>query len=157
MAYPDNIILSPMLTRLDRPARLSPDASMPRTVTSRGLLLTCLLIGALLTAPLWDALAHKVSAVRVVSHFDTKEQTFKVEMAMEVIPSSDEELNEQISPEEATLEMADNALQLKFGEQTIKPEPTIIRIGVDGQPLEPTPDPPTEDRSRTRHCCSSLP
>ncbi len=45
--------------------------------------------------------AHQVSSVSIVSLFDSQKHTYTVEAAMEVIPSADPKLNEQISPEDA--------------------------------------------------------
>ncbi|MEM7602994.1 MAG: hypothetical protein AAF357_16475, partial [Verrucomicrobiota bacterium] len=50
--------------------------------------------------------AHKVSSVSLISHLDTEEGTYLLDAAMEVVPSDDDLLNEQIPPEEAARELA---------------------------------------------------
>lgn len=77
---------------------------------------------ALATSP---ALAHKVSAVSVVADFDTKTRQFKVELAMDVDPSGDPTIDDQIPPEEAARTFATEALTIYFDDESVSPEPSI--------------------------------
>ncbi len=52
------------------------------------------------------AFAHRVSSVSLVSRLDTKERTYVLEAAMEVVPSEDAAQNDQISPEDAAREFS---------------------------------------------------
>ncbi|MCB1066211.1 MAG: hypothetical protein KDN20_25235, partial [Verrucomicrobiae bacterium] len=84
------------------------------------------LISALLFAlSTGDGLAHKVTAVSVVSDFNTKDGTFKVELAMDVDPSGDPTVDDQIPPETAARAFATESLQLYFDDQVMTVEPVI--------------------------------
>jgi hypothetical protein len=72
-----------------------------------------------------SALAHKVSAVSVVAEFDTREQTFKVELAMDVDPTGDPAVDDQIPPEQAARNFATESIEIFFDDQHLKPEPGI--------------------------------
>ena len=72
-----------------------------------------------------DGLAHKVTAVSVVSDFNTKDGTFKVELAMDVDPSGDPTVDDQIPPETAARAFATESLQLYFDDQVMTVEPVI--------------------------------
>src|SRR5690606_17623363 len=72
--------------------------------------------------------AHTVSYVTVAASFDTKANTFSVEMAMEVDPTDDAQLNAEISPEMAASTFATEVLSLYFGDEAIKVEPQVELI-----------------------------
>lgn len=74
------------------------------------------------------ALAHKVSAVSVVAEFDTKAKTFKVELAMDVDPTGDPAVDDQIPPEEAARSFATESLQVYFDDTPMKLEPSIRMV-----------------------------
>lgn len=71
---------------------------------------------------LGSAFAHKVTAVSVVSKFDTQARTYSVELAMDVYPSEDPETNEQVSPQQAADFFSNEALSLFFGDTQVKPK-----------------------------------
>lgn len=77
-----------------------------------------------LGAPI-SAFAHKVSAVSVVAEFDTKKQTFKVELAMDVDPTGDPAVDDQVPPEQAARNFATESIEIFFDDQHVKPEPAI--------------------------------
>ncbi|MCB1228907.1 MAG: HupE/UreJ family protein [Verrucomicrobiae bacterium] len=83
-----------------------------------------LLVAVLLAFP-FAARAHKVSAVSVVSDFDTKTKAFKVELAMDVDPSGDPTLDDQVPPDQAARVFATEALTIYFDDQPMKLEPEI--------------------------------
>jgi len=74
------------------------------------------------------ARAHTVSYVTVAASFDTKEKSFSVEMAMEVDPTDDAQLNAEITPEMAATTFATEVLSLYFGDQEITVEPQVELI-----------------------------
>ncbi len=74
------------------------------------------------------ARAHTVSYVTVAASFDTVEKSFSVEMAMEVDPTDDAQLNAEISPEMAAATFATDVLSLYFGDQKISVEPQVELI-----------------------------
>jgi hypothetical protein len=90
------------------------------------------LTGALLAASAllspWPASAHKVSAVSVVAEFDTKASTFKVELAMDVDPTGDPAVDDQIPPEEAARSFATESLQVYFDDTPMKLEAEIRMV-----------------------------
>jgi hypothetical protein len=96
--------------------------SPPFRRLSGALFLASLLLSSL------PALAHKVSAVSVVAEFDTKAKTFKVELAMDVDPTGDPEVDDQIPPEEAALSFAKDSLQVYFDDTPMKLEPSIRMV-----------------------------
>jgi hypothetical protein len=65
--------------------------------------------------------AHKVTAVSVVSKFDTKGRQFSVELAMDIYPSEDPAVNDQVSPQDAADFFANEALTLYFGDSEVEP------------------------------------
>ncbi len=86
---------------------------------------THLLLASLLLLPHSPALAHKVSAVSVVADFNTETRAFKVELAMDVDPTGDPTIDDQIPPEEAARGFATESLAIYFDDQVMKPEPSI--------------------------------
>ena len=66
--------------------------------------------------------AHKVTAVSVVSKFDTKARKYSIELAMDIYPSEDQETNEKVSPEQAADFFSKEALSLFFGDSQVKPQ-----------------------------------
>jgi len=72
--------------------------------------------------------AHTVSYVTVAASFDTAKKSFSVEMAMEVDPTDDAQLNAEISPEMAATTFATEVLSLYFGDQEISVEPQVELI-----------------------------
>lgn len=80
--------------------------------------------------------AHKVSSVSLITHLDTKEGTYLFDAAMEVIPSDDDVLNEQIPPEAAAREFAEEYLITMFDEIEQTPE---LEISVETASDENTP------------------
>lgn len=74
------------------------------------------------------ARAHTVSYVTVAASFDTTAKSFSVEMAMEVDPTDDAQLNAEISPEMAASTFATEVLSLYFGDQEINVEPQVELI-----------------------------
>lgn len=65
--------------------------------------------------------AHKVTAVSVVSKFDTKGRQFSVELAMDIYPSEDPAVNDEVSPQDAADFFANEALTLFFGDSEVEP------------------------------------
>ena len=72
-----------------------------------------------------SAWAHKVSAVSVVADFNTRDRSFKVELAMDVDPSGDPTIDDQIPPEEAARTFATESLVIFFDNESVAPEPEI--------------------------------
>ncbi len=66
--------------------------------------------------------AHKVTAVSVVSKFDTKGRTYSVELAMDIYPSEDPAMNDKVSPQQAADFFSNEALVLFFGDTQVKPQ-----------------------------------
>ena len=81
--------------------------------------------------------AHKVSSVSLITHLDTKEGTYLFDAAMEVVPSDDDLLNEQIPPEAAAREFAEEYLVTMFDEVEQSPE---LEISVETASDENTPE-----------------
>ncbi len=80
--------------------------------------------------------AHEVSSVSLISSFQTEEGRYELDAAMEIIPSDDEVLNDQISPEDAAREFATEYLTLLFDEEEVFPE---MKITVEKTSDEDTP------------------
>jgi hypothetical protein len=83
--------------------------------------------------------AHKVSAVSVVTEINTGEQTFKVELAMDVDPTGDPAIDDVITPEQAATTFATEALKLHFDDATldaIEPEIRVITESDEQTPAE---------------------
>ncbi len=87
-----------------------------------------------------EVLAHKVTAVSVVSKFDTKGRQFSVELAMDIYPSEDQEVNDEVSPQDAADFFANEALTLFFGENELVPQKTTEVFN------DPTVDPEIEEQ-----------
>lgn len=66
--------------------------------------------------------AHKVTAVSVVSKFDTKARKYSIELAMDIYPSEDPAMNDKVSPQQAADFFTTEALILFFGDTQIKPQ-----------------------------------
>lgn len=69
--------------------------------------------------------AHRVSSVSLISYLDTAKRTYVLDAAMEVVPSEEQALNDQISPEDAAREFAQEYLVVMFDRQDQKPEMEI--------------------------------
>ena len=80
--------------------------------------------------------AHRVSSVSLISYLDTAKRTYVLDAAMEVVPSEEQELNDQISPEDAAREFAQEYLVVMFDRQDQKPE---MEIRVEDTSDEGTP------------------
>ena len=113
-----------------------------RTIRPRHLLLV--LGFCLAPAPL---LAHRVSSVSLISYLDTKARTYILDAAMEVVPSEDPAVNDQISPEEAAREFA-AYLNVMFDEAQQKP---VMEISI-----EETSDRDTPEELRRRQVLTKL-
>lgn len=81
--------------------------------------------------------AHRVSAVSLVSHLDTKTKTYVLDVATEVVPSEDQALNDLISPEDAAREFAEEFLVVMFDKQDQKP---AMEIHTEETSDEQTPE-----------------
>ncbi|MDF1740006.1 MAG: hypothetical protein P1U86_12665 [Verrucomicrobiales bacterium] len=68
------------------------------------------------------ASAHQVSSVSLVSRLDTEKKTYHLDIAMEVVPSEDQALNDEISPEDAAREFAVEYLNVLFDEEEVTPD-----------------------------------
>jgi hypothetical protein len=83
--------------------------------------------------------AHKVTAVSVVTELDTKAQTYQVELAMEVDPTGDPAIDDVITPEQAAITFATEALVIYFDDEAIEagtPEVRIITESDEDTPVE---------------------
>ncbi len=69
-----------------------------------------------------DGYAHKVTAVSVVSKFDTKARKYSIELAMDIYPSEDPAMNDKVSPQQAADFFSTEALDLFFGDVQIEPK-----------------------------------
>ncbi len=83
------------------------------------------------------ASAHQVSSVSLVSRLDTEEKTYFLDIAMEVIPSEDQALNELTSPEDAAREFAEEYLNVLFDETEVTPE---LELSIEQTSDEETPE-----------------
>jgi hypothetical protein len=72
--------------------------------------------------------AHRVSSVSLISYLNTKEKTYVLDAAMEVVPSEEQALNDQISPEDAAREFAREYLVVMFDRQDQEPAMTIETV-----------------------------
>ncbi len=97
------------------------------------LLFLCILLFGLLVLP---AQAHRVSSVSLITYLDTKDRTFALDAAMEVVPSEDPAMNDQVSPEDAAREFA-SYLIVMFDQTEQKPE---IEVSVQETSDEETPE-----------------
>jgi len=66
--------------------------------------------------------AHQVTAVSVVSKFDTKGRRYSIELAMDIYPSEDPAVNDKVSPQQAADFFSTEALMLFFGDTQIEPQ-----------------------------------
>lgn len=103
-----------------------------RKGTATGLLLC--LVFALLSQSAW---AHKVSSVSLIAHLDTGKGVYLLDAAMEVVPSVEQELNDQISPEDAARTFAEDYLVVLFDEVEVKPE---LEITIETASDKDTPE-----------------
>ena len=92
--------------------------------------------------------AHKVSSVSLISYLDTVKRTYVLDAAMEVVPSEDAALNEQISPEDAAREFAQEYLVVMFDRKDVKPALAIH--------IEETSDQDTPPELRRRQVLTKL-
>jgi len=67
------------------------------------------------------AKAHRVSSVSLISYLDTKQKAYVLDVAMEVVPSEEQALNDQISPEDAARQFAEEYLVVMFDRKDQKP------------------------------------
>lgn len=70
------------------------------------------------------AQAHRVSSVSLISYLNTKDRTYTLDAAMEVVPSEDPAVNDLVSPEDAAREFA-SYLIVMFDKAEQKPEMEI--------------------------------
>lgn len=83
------------------------------------------LIGSLLLSSMTVVIpvrSHEVSSVSLISNIDTEKKTYLLDAAMEVVPSEDPALNDQISPEDAAREFAVEYLTILFDEAEQVPD-----------------------------------
>lgn len=81
--------------------------------------------------------AHQVSSVSLVARIDTEKQTYLLDAAMQVVPSPDQAVNDEISPEDASREFAEGYLNVLFDDEEVTPELAIEVIDASD---EGTPD-----------------
>lgn len=92
--------------------------------------------------------AHRVTSVSLISRLDTRERTYELEAAMEVVPSEDAALNDEISPEDAAREFAEDFLTVLFDEQEQEP-----KLGIE---IVETSDEDTPEELRRQQVLTSL-
>lgn len=68
---------------------------------------------------------HRVSSVSLISYLNTEKGSYVLDVAMEVVPSEERELNEEISPEDAAREFAREYLTVMFDKKDQEPEMSI--------------------------------
>lgn len=113
-----------------------------RTIRPRHL---AVLLGVVL-API-PASAHRVSSVSLISYLNTKDRTYVLDAAMEVVPSEDPAVNDQVSPEDAAREFA-SYLNVMFDEAQQKPEMEIT--------VEETSDKDTPEELKRRQVLTKM-
>jgi hypothetical protein len=91
--------------------------------------------------------AHRVSSVSLISYLNTKDRTYTLDAAMEVVPSEDPAVNDQISPEDAAREFA-GYLIVMFDQSEQKPEMEIS--------VQETSDQDTPEELRRRQVLTKL-
>ncbi len=69
-----------------------------------------------------EVMAHKVTAVSVVSRFDTKGLKYRIELAMDIYPSEDPAMNDKVSPQQAANFFSNEALMLFFDDKQVEAE-----------------------------------
>jgi hypothetical protein len=82
------------------------------------------------------SIAHQVSSVSLISHLDTEKRTYLLDAAMEVVPSADQVLNDQISPEDAARQFAEEYLEIRFDDEEVTPK---LEIAIETASDENTP------------------
>lgn len=85
-------------------------------------LLSVILLLSFFTCFLHELQAHKVTAVSVVSRFDTKGEKYRIELAMDIYPSEDASANDKISPQQAADFFSNEALMLFFDDKQVESE-----------------------------------
>jgi len=114
------------------------------------------LAGGILLSFLWllfvgvwvlPAQAHRVSSVSLISYLNTKDRTYTLDAAMEVVPSEDPAVNDQVSPEDAAREFA-SYLIVMFDQAEQKPEMEIS--------VQETSDKDTPEELRRRQVLTKL-
>lgn len=93
------------------------------------------------------AQAHRVSSVSLISYLNTKDRTYTLDAAMEVVPSEDPAVNDQVSPEDAAREFA-SYLIVMFDQAEQKPEMEIS--------VQETSDKDTPEELRRRQVLTKL-
>lgn len=93
------------------------------------------------------AQAHRVSSVSLISYLNTKDHTYTLDAAMEVVPSEDPAVNDQVSPEDAAREFA-SYLIVMFDKAEQKPEMEIS--------VQETSDKDTPEELRRRQVLTKL-
>ncbi len=84
--------------------------------------------------------AHKVTAVSVVSRFDTKGLKYRIELAMDIYPSEDPAMNDKVSPQQAANFFSNEALILFFDDKQVESESRTELI------KDPNVDPEIEEQ-----------
>lgn len=92
-------------------------------------------------------LAHRVSSVSLISYLNTKDRTYTLDAAMEIVPSEDPAVNDQVSPEDAAREFA-SYLVVMFDQAEQKPSMEIT--------LEETSDADTPEELRRQQVLTKL-
>ncbi|MFK5922339.1 MAG: HupE/UreJ family protein [Verrucomicrobiota bacterium] len=87
-----------------------------------------------------EVLAHKVTAVSVVSRFNTKGLKYRIELAMDIYPSKDPAMNDKVSPQQAANFFSNEALILFFDDKQVKSESRTELI------KDPDADPEIEEQ-----------
>jgi len=103
-----------------------------------------ILLFGLLVPP---AQAHRVSSVSLITYLDTKDRTYALDAAMEVVPSEDPAVNDQVSPEDAAREFA-SYLVVMFDQAEQKPAMEIS--------VQETSDQETPEELRRRQVLTKL-
>lgn len=94
-------------------------------------------IAILIVLSAGNALAHKVSSVSLISRLEVEKGTYLLDAAMEVVPSDDDLLNDQIPPEEAARQFAEDFLVVMFDQIEESPE---LEISIETASDENTPE-----------------
>jgi len=90
-----------------------------------------------LLLPWSESAAHEVSSVSLIAYLDTRERTFLLDAAMEVVPSLDPAVNDEISAEDAARLFAEEYLKVLFDESEQSP---ALEIHLETASDEETPD-----------------
>ena len=96
-----------------------------------------------------DARAHKVTAVSAVARIDTQGRTYQLEMAMGVEPSETVVQNEQLPPETAARNFAEQSIQVYFDDQIAKP-------GIEVTTVQPDKEAPPEMQRLLSGCWAAV-